>query len=529
MDIGYQISFQNAAATVCGQIYANSSQHIIHNSNVKHVFQIATTDVMSISSSGVDIKDSTGTITTNISTDNITTLCVFDKIGTTDGYMFKANGVELGKITTGLCEFFTNFGSRSGFGLRLYDPTNTVLCTVQTLADYRCRYRSEIGHQFSVKNAFTGLFQDVLTVNDRAVSIAGTLTVSGAFTVSSGFNMVQSGTGIISQTGTGVNLMKGITMNANNTLVQSGSGVITQTGTGSNNMKAIILDVDDDITMSGTSIISQSGTGTNLMKAITLDADDNITMSGTSIISQSGTGTNLMNAITLNVDDNITQSGTGIITQSGSSTNTMKPITFTSVTGTKLTYNTNYIVSTATNILRTNVPTGATQHFSVNNVDVVSVSSTTTTIRNNITLPTTWTAKTSETQLGGRSGGTKVTTTQAFSTNVVYNLVALTITTPGVYMIYGLASYRVITSGTLTQEEITIGEGAGGIFQNALTRDINPNIGIGYPIRALNTYYEVTTNPTTLHLNVRLAFTSGTYERNSTSAGNCLLDAIRIA
>jgi uncharacterized FAD-dependent dehydrogenase len=141
-------------------------------------------------------------------------------------------------------------------------------------------------------------------------------------------------------------------------------------------------------------------------------------------------------------------------------------------------------------------------------------------------LPTTYTAKTSG-QLGRRSSGTQVTTAATFSNNVVNNLVSLTLT-PGVYMIYGLASYFVQTAGTLTQEEITIGAGATGIFSNAMTRNINPTVGVGYPIRQLNTYYEVTTT-TTLHLNVRLTFTSGTYQRNTLSAGNCILDAIRIA
>jgi len=148
----------------------------------------------------------------------------------------------------------------------------------------------------------------------------------------------------------------------------------------------------------------------------------------------------------------------------------------------------------------------------------------------NITLPSTWIAKTPGTQLGGRSSGTQVTASQTFSNNVVYNLVSLALT-PGVYMVYGLASYYVQTAGTITQEEITIGEGASGIFQNALTRDFNPNMSVGYPvypIRSLNTYYEVTAS-TTLHLNVRLLFSSGTYQRNSTSATNCILDAIRIA
>jgi hypothetical protein len=50
-------------------------------------------------------------------------------------------------------------------------------------------------------------------------------------------NIVQSGTGILSQTGTGINLMKNITMNVDNNLLQSGIGVITQTGTGTNALK----------------------------------------------------------------------------------------------------------------------------------------------------------------------------------------------------------------------------------------------------------------------------------------------------
>jgi hypothetical protein len=359
---------------------------IDRNVSTGFIFNLYKYDVKMLSGKKILLNDSTNTIETSIYTDNITSLCVFDKTGTTDGYLFKANGAELGKITTGACEFFTNFGARSGFGLRLYDPTNTDLCSVATQSDYSCRYRSEIGHRFNVRNTSTALFQDVLTVLDRAVSIAGTLTVSGMLTVSSGFNLIQSGTGIISQTGTGTNLMKGITMNANNTLVQSGSGVITQTGTGTNTMKAITLDVDDNLTLSGTGIITFS--------------PDSIS---TKLTYYTGFTTAMQSATELRHVVPSASSTTFVVSATTTATINSSGITLgqghficnTAVTGNRITYNTNYIVSTAANVLRTNVPTGATHHLSVNNVDIVSVSSTTTTIRNNITLPTTQTAQTS--------------------------------------------------------------------------------------------------------------------------------------
>jgi len=145
---------------------------------------------------------------------------------------------------------------------------------------------------------------------------------------------------------------------------------------------------------------------------------------------------------------------------------------------------------------------------------------------NNIRLPTTWTAKTAGTQLGGRNSGTQLTAAQTFATGIVYNLAYVALT-PGVYMIYGLACYEVLTVGTLLQEEIAIGAGT-AIYGNAMTRDINPNVGAGLPIRALNTYYVVTTS-TTIYLNIRLGFTSGTYQRTFASGAACKLEAIRIA
>jgi hypothetical protein len=317
---------------------------------------------------------------------------------------------------------------------------------------------------------------------------------------------------------------------------------------------------------------------------IFMDASDNMVFRNLNndYVFKSWTGSVEITALSLNSTNatlgsnvNLNQSGTGVIYQGGTSTNILKGTDFTGIvnvlngnlfrmynTGStnflqiyqyingsyfdNLTYYGvpgnagNQTISLRTADASGNMvdnlviqPLGVTakQNFTVNgNLSVLGSISGVVSYNNNITLPSTWIAKTPGTQLGGRSSGTQVTASQTFSNNVVYNLVSLALT-PGVYMVYGLASYYVQTAGTITQEEITIGEGASGIFQNALTRDFNPNMSVGYPvypIRSLNTYYEVTAS-TTLHLNVRLLFSSGTYQRNSTSATNCILDAIRIA
>jgi hypothetical protein len=77
------------------------------------------------------------------------------------------------------------------------------------------------------------------------------------------------------------------------------------------------------INENGTALFNGDLTTQNISMAI----NRNLTQSGTGIVNQTGTGTNAMKAITLNTGNNLSQSGTGIISQSGSGVNDMKAIT----------------------------------------------------------------------------------------------------------------------------------------------------------------------------------------------------------
>jgi cytoskeletal protein CcmA (bactofilin family) len=149
-------------------------------------------------------------------------------------------------------------------------------------------------------NTLRGQTEILGTLYTPNTTVRGTLTQTDAYIISqSGTgnnilkNITQSGTNIISQSGTGNNLLKSIN--------QTGGDYISQTGTGTNTLK--------NITQTGSNIITQNGTGFNLLKSIN--------QTGADYISQTGTGTNTLK--------NITQTGSSIISQpSGSGTNLLK-------------------------------------------------------------------------------------------------------------------------------------------------------------------------------------------------------------
>ncbi len=173
-------------------------------------------------------------------------------------------------------------------------------------------------------------------------------------------NFSQTLTGIISQSGTGVNLMKAITMQVDNNFLQSGTGIISQTGTGVNLLKATTLNINTDLNLSGTGKIVQSaGASINLLNQSTFSGtvDTNIyslTQSTGSIIQSSNTGGNQLKNSTFigqvnTTTNNITQT-TGIISQStAGGTNQLVATTFIGAVGTT----TNNITQTSGRITQT--------------------------------------------------------------------------------------------------------------------------------------------------------------------------------
>jgi hypothetical protein len=291
------------------------------------------------------------------------------------------------------------------------------------------------------------------------------------------------------------------TLGANVSLQQSGTGIINQVGTGTNELK----DTDVNGTLNVTGSIELSGTA-------------NINQSGTAIINQTGTGTNELK----NTDV------TGNLTVTGS-------IDLLSATGTKITYNPDYVVSTASNVLRTNVPTAATQHFSVNNVDVVSVSASTTTIRNNITLSSSPPAP-SNTQLGGKqTSSIIITLPQTFTSGSTEMVLGSCVISAGTYIINVQFAFQCTATGALTKEEYSINtSGNPNITTNCI--EIIPHSSFSPATSAIicrrlsHIYNHTGGSNTIIYPVVRLTFTSGTFVVNTTSQNTYVkFDVHRIA
>jgi hypothetical protein len=131
----------------------------------------------------------------------------------------------------------------------------------------------------------------------------------------SGYNLEFQGTGNITQTSSSAtNKLHTITMNTNAVLIQSGTGNITQSGTGTNTLKAITMLAGNNLIQTGGSIIDQSSStgGTNIMKDITMNANCNLLQSGIGVITQSGTGTNDLKGTTFS-GNNTHYNGSAII------------------------------------------------------------------------------------------------------------------------------------------------------------------------------------------------------------------------
>ena len=199
----------------------------------------------------------------------------------------------------------------------------------------------------SIDGLFNFDVNNILVNGSMVVSGTAVFTGNTTFTASANFtnNITQSTTGIITQSGTGSNTLKAITMVLNNNFTMTGSGRITQASTTATNLLNPTQFQGDITFTAGVSRINQTsgGNGAILRQLDMLANYDIIFASGNGKINQTNTtGVNTMSAITMNSNSTLTQSGTGIITQSGSGSNTLKAITM--VAGTNFTQTTNSII-----------------------------------------------------------------------------------------------------------------------------------------------------------------------------------------
>jgi hypothetical protein len=461
MDIGKQISFQNDAATVCGQIYADSSEHIIHNANVAHIFQTATTDVMTINSSSVNVVNgyylglyesgntAYATIKTELQTFIITTL-IYDA----ESHSFKIDGTEIFRIDkdpsfgTITNQFKREVNIRSGYKLVLYAPDDTAFSTVQTATDGSLRL---VG----------------ATVIWRALDASG-------------------------------NTVSVLTATGDDVTVKASNGLKITNSTGAY-----------------TSYMNQNGIDFNIYQA-----NDGFTnFKGVNL---AGLSQNVIqftySTLTFGVDMtcmDINQSTTKIINQTGTGTNQLKGVKITGnleVTGT--------VTITGANIAYL----GNTQTFTGTNTFDEQM-----TMKKSLNLPTTYVAKTGA-QLG-YSGTAPVilSGTITMSSGSTYNVAEIVLNI-GEWMIYGVASYSCNTvATTLTSVEYSISATSGALDGDCLLREYTPANVTGQPIVPLSTFVSVSTSSTTYYLVVRVVFTGGSFVRNSTSAANCRIKAVRIA
>ena len=304
-------------------------------------------------------------------------------------------------------------------------------------------------------------------------------------------------------------------------------------------MKAITINVDNNLSQSGTGIISQTGSSTNLMKPITFSPDGTGTKLTyyTGFFTDMNLATEIRNVVPTGSQTRfvIGATNTVLINSSGITLGQGRFICPTGTTGDRITYNTDYVVSTAANILRTNVPTGATQHFSVNNVDVVSISTSTTTIRNNITLPSTQTGQTSG-QLGYIHNGTVLlpSTPTNLTTNAVQYIGNMTLPV-GVWNVFAQFTCQSMTgSGVITKEEYSLSTTSTTINNDNLeianyTAPYFTPANNAVFCRRINAIF-TSSGSQLVYMTIRYNFTSGTFQVNSTNQTNyCRFYAVRIA
>jgi hypothetical protein len=221
--------------------------------------------------------------------------------------------------------------------------------------------------------------------------------------------------------------------------------------------------------------------------------------------------------LTFGVDmtcQDINQATTKVINQTGTGTNQLKSTKITgdlevtggiTITGANIAYLANTQTFTGTNTFDEQM-----------------------TMKKSLNLPSTYVAKTGA-QLGySGAAPTVLGTTQTFTSGSTYNLAQITLNI-GEYMIYGVASYNCITAATtLTSVEYSISPTSGALNGDCQIREYNPTNVVGQPIVSLNTFVSVSATAT-YYLVVRVVFTGGSFVRNTVSAANCRIKAVRIA
>lgn len=172
-------------------------------------------------------------------------------------------------IDTGVLFLGTWSSTASGCGIRIINNqvvvrggTNTIITNATTghTITGTINQATGTGNIISQTGTGTNAFKDStipnLTVN-TSLDVNGP-TTTRAITQDANFNLNQSGTGIISQLGTGTNLLKDTTISG---ALSATTGDFNSITTG-----AIVMDIDTNITQSGTGIITQTGTGRNQLK-----------------------------------------------------------------------------------------------------------------------------------------------------------------------------------------------------------------------------------------------------------------------
>jgi hypothetical protein len=185
-------------------------------------------------------------------------------------------------------DFVAWFGYRTLFDFQTPTQNNPAvqLTGTQQTARFRDKFTTPVGIIDIVLNPNAGNFSSIIQASDKTIVSQNAMPLALCCTNSIG--------GGIRLTSTGNQIGGNTTFTSGSNIIQSGSGIISQSGSGVNSMKAITLQGSDNFTQSGSGIISQSGSGVNAMKSITLNTNDTLTQSGSGIISQAGTGTNTL-------------------------------------------------------------------------------------------------------------------------------------------------------------------------------------------------------------------------------------------
>ena len=259
-------------------------------------------------------------------------------------------------IPDGLLTCSAGLSITNGNNIQLSDPSNIYLGSIYVNSSQNFIFENQNNSGSIVLKTYLASVLKEYKFDPFALTLPGSA------------NLLQTISGIISQTGSGSNTLKAINMQIDNNLSQSGTGIISQTGTGSNTLKAINMVAGTNITQTTTSIIDQSSStgGINLLKSITMNAAANFLQSTTGVITQTGTGSNTLKAINMVAGTNITQTTTSIIDQSSSTggINLLKSITMNAAAN--LLQSTTGVITqsgTGTNAFKGSTFSGSNTHF----------------------------------------------------------------------------------------------------------------------------------------------------------------------